>query len=49
MSPVFFGAVFALLLATAIIVLLEVGRRIGALLLVEEGEAAAQGPTLDER
>lgn len=43
MSPVFFGAVFAFLLATAIIVLLEVGRRIGARRLAEEGEAAAKG------
>jgi hypothetical protein len=43
MSPVFFGAVFAFVLATAIIVLLEVGRRIGARRLTEEGEAAAKG------
>ena len=43
MSPVFFGAVFAFVLATAIIVLLDVGRRIGARRLAEEGEAAAKG------
>lgn len=43
MNPVFFGALFALLLATGIIVLLEVGRRIGARRLAEEGEAAAKG------
>ena len=43
MNPVFFGAVFALLLATGIIVLLEVGRRIGARRLAEEGETAAKG------
>ena len=43
MNPVFFGAIFALLLATGIIVLLEVGRRIGARRLAEEGETAAKG------
>jgi hypothetical protein len=43
MNPVFFGALFALLLATGIIVLLEVGRRIGARRLAEEGETAAKG------
>ncbi len=43
MNPVFFGAVFALLLATGIIVLLDVGRRIGARRLAEEGETAAKG------
>jgi len=43
MNPVFFGAVFALLLATGIVVLLEVGRRIGARRLAKEGEAAAKG------
>src|SRR6476620_2284721 len=43
MNPVFFGAVFALLLATGIVVLLEVGRRIGARRLAQEGEAAAKG------
>jgi len=43
MNPVFFGAVFALLLATGIIVLLEVGRRIGARRLAKEGETAAKG------
>ncbi len=43
MNPVFFGAFFALLLATGVIVLLEVGRRIGARRLAKEGEAAAKG------
>src|SRR5882724_3697115 len=43
MNPVFFGAIFALLLATGIIVLLEVGRRIGARRLAKEGETAAKG------
>lgn len=43
MNPVFFGAVFALLLAIGIIVLLEVGRRIGARRRAVEGEAAAKG------
>ena len=43
MNPVFFGAIFALLLATGIIVLLEFGRRIGARRLAEEGETAAKG------
>ena len=43
MNPVFFGAVFALLLATGIVVLLEVGRRIGSRRLAKEGEAAAKG------
>ena len=43
MNPVFFGAIFALLLATGIIVLLEVGRRIGARRLADEGETAAKG------
>ncbi len=43
MNPVFFGGVFALLLATGIVVLLEVGRRIGARRLAKEGEAAAKG------
>ena len=43
MNPVLFGAVFALLLATGIVVLLEVGRRIGARRLAEEGETAAKG------
>jgi hypothetical protein len=43
MNPAFFGAIFALLLATGVIVLLEVGRRIGARRLAKEGEAAAKG------
>ena len=43
MNPVFFGAIFALLLATGIIVLLEAGRRIGARRLADEGETAAKG------
>jgi hypothetical protein len=43
MNPVFFGAVFALLLAIGIIVLLGVGRRIGSRRLAEEGETAAKG------
>ena len=43
MNPVVFGAFFALLLATGVIVLLEVGRRIGARRLAKEGEAAAKG------
>ena len=43
MNPVLFGAIFALLLATGIIVLLEAGRRIGARRLADEGETAAKG------
>lgn len=43
MNPVLVGAFFALLLATGVIVLLEVGRRIGARRLAKEGEAAAKG------
>lgn len=43
MTPIFFGAAFAILLAAGIIMLLEVGRRIGARRLAEEGEAAAKG------
>jgi hypothetical protein len=43
MSPVFFGAFFALLLAAGVIVLLEVGRRIGARRLAKEGDAAVKG------
>jgi hypothetical protein len=43
MNPILYGALFALLLATGIIVLLEVGRRIGQRRLKEEGAAAAKG------
>jgi len=43
MNTVLFGAIFALLLATGIIVLLEAGRRIGARRLADEGETAAKG------
>lgn len=43
MNPVFFGAVFACLLAAGILMLLEVGRRIGARHLAQEGETAAKG------
>lgn len=38
MNPVCYGAVFAVLLAIGILVLLEVGRRIGARRLAVEGE-----------
>jgi hypothetical protein len=43
MNPVFYGAVFALVLAAGIIALLETGRRIGVRRLAEEGESAAKG------
>ncbi len=43
MNPVFYGALFAILLAGGIIVLLELGRRIGARRLAAEGEAAVKG------
>ena len=42
MNPIVFGAIFATILAAGIIVLLEVGRRIGARRLAEEGETAAK-------
>ena len=43
MNPVLYGAIFSLLLAIGIIVLLEVGRRIGARRLAAEGEDAGKG------
>lgn len=43
MNPVLFGAIFSLALAVGIVVLIEVGRRIGARRLAEEGEEATKG------
>ena len=43
MNPVLFGAIFALALAVGIVVLLEIGRRIGGRRIAEEGEAATKG------
>lgn len=43
MNITLFGSLFAFSLAVGIIVLLEVGRRIGARMIAKEGESAAKG------
>lgn len=43
MNTILLGVIFVVTLSTSILVLLEIGRRIGARRLVEEGEVAAKG------
>src|ERR1700736_3572874 len=43
MNVILAGAIFAIALSAGILVLLEIGRRIGVRQIKEEGETAAQG------
>ncbi len=43
MNPVLFGAVFSIASAVGIVLLLEIGRRIGARRIAEEGDPATKG------
>jgi hypothetical protein len=43
MNVILAGALFAVVLSAGILVLLEIGRRIGVRQLAEEGESASKG------